>query len=187
MKRILSILTVGFFAALASGCDLRKGTESQDLAEERNDETFGTKSEENLADFLADAIEAKYADIKLAELASIKSSNKEIQDFAQELANDHTNTLTELQALADKKGIAVPVEEGEATKEKINKLSEEKDPDFDKKWCSEIIAKHKKAIREFELMSDQSEDTELKDVIDRSLIDLKGKLDKLNTLENSMK
>ena len=69
MIRILSILTVGFFAALASGCDLRKGTESHDLSEERNEETFDTKSEENLAGFLADAIEAKYADIKLAELA----------------------------------------------------------------------------------------------------------------------
>lgn len=187
MKQILSILTVGFLAALASGCDLRKGTESHDLADERNEETFDTQSEENLADFLADAIEAKYADIKLAQLASIKSSNKEIQDFAQDLANDHTNTLTELQALADKKGIAVPVEEGEATKEKINKLSEEKDSDFDKKWCDELISKHKNAIREFESMSDQSKDPELKEVMDRSLIDLNAKLDKLITLENSMK
>lgn len=187
MKQILSILTVGFFAALASGCDLRKGTESHDLAEERNEENFDTKSEKNLVDFLADAIEANYADIKLAELASIKSSNKEIQDFAQDLANDHTNSLTELQALADKKGIAAPVEEGETTKEKINKLSEEKEPDFDKKWCNELITKHKKAIREFESMSDQSEDPELKEVIGRSLIDLNAKLDKLNTIEKSMK
>jgi putative membrane protein len=186
MKRFLFILTVGFLSAMATGCDPRKAADSHGLAEEKNDEAFDRKSEEDIADFLADAIEDKYAEIKLAELASIKSSHKEIIEFAQELANDHTNTLTELQALADKKGIAVPVEEGEETKGKINKLSEEKDPVFDKKWCDELIAKHKIGIRQFELMSDQSKDPQLTEIVNRSLIDLRAKLDKLHILEKNI-
>ncbi len=187
MKRILLLLTFGFLAALFVGCDPRTGADSHNISEEHNEENSETKTKKRLAEFLADAVESKYADLKLAELASIKSDNRDIQNFAQDLANDHTNTLTELQALADKKGIRVPVEEGEDTKEKINKLSEEKDPDFDKKWCDELIAKHKEAIREFESMSDRSDDPQLQEVIDRSLIDLRAKLEKLNTLANSMK
>jgi putative membrane protein len=187
MKRILLLLIFGFLAALFEGCDPRTGAASHDMSEEHNEENSDTKTKERLAEFLASAVESKYADLKLAELASIKSDNSEIQNFAQSLANDHTNTLTELQALADKKGIRVPVEEGEDTKEKINKLSKEKNSDFDKKWCNELIAKHKKAIREFELMSDRSDDPQLQEVINRSLIDLRAKLEKLNALEKDTK
>lgn len=183
MKWFSNIIIPGIFAVVIIGCDNRGKNDSNTVAEQKNDENFDSRIEENQADFVADAIESNYAEIKMAELASTKSSNKKIQDFAQELVNDQTKTLTELQTFAGKKGITIPVEEGEETKEKINELAKQGEPDFDKKWCDELIAKHKKSIREFELMLDKSEDPELKGIVNHALINLRAKLDELNSLE----
>jgi len=186
MKQICNILIAAFFISCIASCDNAKKDDSNAIAEKKNEKKFDTRAEEKEADFVADAIEDKYAEIKLAELASTKSSNKQVQDVAQQLVNDQTVSLTALQNLANKKGISIPVEEGEDAKKKVNELSEQGDPDFDKKWCDEIASKHEKAIREYELMRDRSTDTELKEIITNDLIVLRAQLDKLNALEEDI-
>jgi putative membrane protein len=186
MKQIHKVFVAVVFISLVTGCGTENKRDSNVVAEEKNDQKFDTRAEEKEANFVADAIEQKYDKIKLAELASTKSSNKAVQDVAQQLVNDQSESLAALQNLASKKGITVPVEEGEETKKKINELSEQKDPDFDKKWCDEIVAEHEKTIREFELMRDKSKDPELKEIITDDLIVLRAQLDKLNTLEENI-
>src|SRR5688500_10742118 len=143
------ILLFFSFLLLLPGCESGK-QDSIAVAEEKNDQNFDTKAEEKEADFIADIIQRSYAEIKLAELASTKSSNKQIQDLAQQLVSDYSKTLAQFQNFARNKSIAVPVDEGENSKEKINKLSSEKDPDFDKKWCEELQIENKKTIRKLE-------------------------------------
>lgn len=186
MKRVFCFFVIFIYSNL--GCDSKNDQKSNsyDVAQKENEEKFDTKASEKEADFVIDAIEERYAEIKLAELANTQSSNKDVQDLAQALVIDHTKALTELQNLASKKGITVPVEEGEGTKETINELSKQQDPDFDKKWCNELIAKYRKNIRAFESMWDRSEDPVLKDIINDTLINMKANLDKLNALENSI-
>jgi putative membrane protein len=170
------------FAGFIS-CEPAKKNDSNKVAEEKNDEKFDTRTGEKEAEFVTDVIADNYAEIKLAELASTKSSNKEVQEFAQTLVNDHTNALTEFQDLAGQKGITVPVEEREAAKEKVNDLAKEGAPDFDKKWCDAVADNHKKIIRLYEIMQEKSEDPQLKEVINKTLPDLRAHLDKLNTIE----
>ena len=186
MKQVCFIFVTCLFTFLA-GCDSSKKHDSNTRVEEKNEKNFEGKAEIKEANFVADAIEEKYAEIKLAELASIKSSNKEIQDFAQQLVNDHTKALQMLHALANRKGITVPAEEGEKAKEKINDLSKQEDPDFDKKWRDELIARHDKTIREFEAMYDKSDDAELREIISQTLMDLRAQLEKINALEHNIK
>jgi predicted outer membrane protein len=102
------------------------------------------------------------------------------------LVKDQSESLTVLQDLANKKGIAFPIEEGEETKKIVNDLSKQQDPDFDKKWVDEIVAKHKKSIREFELMRDKSEDQELKEIITNDLKGLRVHLHRLDSLEEKI-
>jgi putative membrane protein len=185
MKQMRNILIVVFISILA-GCSTGNKNDSNAAAEEKNEQKFDTREEEKEADFIADAIEQKYAKIKLAELANTKSSNKEVQDIAQRLVNDQSESLAALQNLASKKGISFPVEEGEETRKKVNELSKHQDPEFDKMWCDEIVAKHEKTIREFELMRDKSKDPELKEIITNDLKELRAELDTLDTLEEKM-
>ena len=99
---------------------------------------------------------------------------------------DQGESLAILQNLANRKGIVFPAEEGEETNEKVNELSKQQEPDFDKKWCDEIIAKHEKTIREFELMRDKSKDPELKEIITNDLKGLRAHLDRLDSLEENI-
>jgi putative membrane protein len=186
MKQVQRIFIAVVFISIVSACGTESKRDSNAAAEEKNKQKFDTRAEEKEANFMAEAIEEKYADIKLAELASTKSSNKEVQDVAQQLVKDQSESLTVLQDLATKKGIVFPVEEGEETRKIVNDLSKQQDPDFDKKWCDEIVAKHKKTIREFELMRDKSEDPELKEIITNDLKDLRVHLHRLDSLEEKI-
>jgi putative membrane protein len=186
MKQTRMILLAVVLISVVSTCSRENNGDSNTAAEEKNEQKFDTRAEEKEANFVAGAIEEKYADIKLAELASTKSSNKEVQDVAQQLVKDQSESLAVLQNLANKKGIVFPGEEGDETSEDVNELSKQQDADFDKKWCDQIIARHKKTIREFELMRDKSEDPELKEIIMNDLKGLRAHLDRLNSIEENI-
>jgi putative membrane protein len=148
--------------------------------------TSKESKQKQLATFLVDAVETRYAEIKLAELASTRSSNRQLVAFAQNLANDHTNTLMQLQALAEKKDISVPREESEETKKIINRLAKVSDAEFDERWCDEMLATHKRTIRDFEAMSNRTNDPDLKKVIDNSLSIAIAKRKELNNLKENL-
>jgi putative membrane protein len=186
MKTGCFILFIGIVFTVSIGCDTPQQKGSHAEAKEKNKENFDDKVIEKEAHFVANAIEDQYAEIKLAELASTKSSNKEIQDFAQQLVEDHTNALAMFRALAERKGVAVPVDEGEEAKKRVNKLSTHEGQDFDKKWCDEIVSLHKKSIREFESMYDKSRDTELLELINHTLMDLHAQRDRLHSLKDKI-
>jgi len=186
MKRMQKIFIAAVFISIVSACGRENNRDSNGAAKEKNEQKFDTRAEEKDANFVAEAIEEKYAYIKLAELASTKSSNREVQDVAQQLVKDQSESLAIFQNLATKKGIEFPVEEGDKTREKVNDLSKRQDPDFDKKWCDEIVANHKKTIREFELRRDKSKDPELREIIISDLKGLRTHLDRLNKLEKNM-
>jgi putative membrane protein len=181
-KAFIAIALILIFSA----CSRENSTDSNAAAEEKNEQKFDTRGEEKEANFVADAIEKKYAKIKLAELGSTKSSNKAVQDVAQQLVNGQSQSLAVLQNLASKKGITFPVEEGEEARKKVNELSQQQAPDFDKRWCDEIVAQHEKEIREFELMRDKSKDPELKEIIMNDLKGLRAQLDSINALEEKI-
>ena len=186
MNQMQTLFVLVIFVSLVFGCSSENKRDSNVAAEEQNEETFDTREDEKEAKFVADAIERKYDEMKLAELASAKSTNKMVQDAAQQLLNEQSESVVAFQNLARKKGITFPVEEGNESKKKVNELSEQQDPEFDKKWCDEIVGKHEKAIREFESMRDKTTDAELKELIANDLINLRAQLDELNALEKNI-
>src|SRR5688572_10329696 len=186
MKQTQKIFIAVVLFSIVSACSGKNSGNNNTAAEDKNEQKFDTRAEEKEANFVDEAIEEMYVDIKLAELASTKSSNKEVQNVAQQLVKDQSESPAIMQNLANKKGIVFPIEEGEDTSKKINELSKQQDPDFDKKWCDEIITKHEKTIREFELMRDKSKDPELKEIITNDLKGLRTHLDRLNSLEENI-
>lgn len=186
MKWAQNIVVLLLSFLIVQSCEPSRKQNSHEIAEEKNEKNFDTRADEKEAEFVADAIQSNYAEIRLAELASTKSSNKEVQAAAQELVSDHTNALAKLQSLANKKGISTPVDEGEDAKKKVNDLAKENQPDFDKKWCHELVDNHKKTIRDFEVMQQKSADPELKEFISAILPELREHRDKLSSLEKNM-
>lgn len=186
MMQVKNIIVIFLSFLIIQSCEPSRKQDSHKIAEDKNEKKFDTRADEKEAAFVADVIQGNYAEIRLAELASTKSSNREVQTTAQELVDDHTNSLAKLQAIANKKGISTPVDEGEDAKKKVNYLAKEDQSDFDKKWCDELVDKHEKTIRDFETMQAKSDDPELQEFIRVTLPELRAHLDKLSSLEKNM-
>lgn len=137
-----------------------------------------------------DAEFAKKATIGgLIEIQSAESALKrttltaEEQSFAKQLISDHKKANDELAALAKARGATLPTGLGADEQEKLAKMSEIKDKDFNEEFLEHQISCHKKAIDLFEDQADDGKDPELKAFAVKTLPRLKGHLETAKRLE----
>jgi len=87
------------------------------------------------------------AEVEMGKLAQSKSQNAEVKTFAQQMIDDHTKGLAEVQAVAQAKGITLPTEldaKHKAMSAKLAKLEGEK---FDREYMKVGgLASHKEAL-----------------------------------------
>ena len=101
-----------------------------------------------------------------------------MQTITLEITNENAlKVLQDLQAYATKKGIATPTAETNEAIDDLTDLAQEDQKDFDRKWCDELRANHKKRIRKFESRINQTKDVELKNLLSVILPSLKIHLD----------
>lgn len=189
MKPITNLTTIA--AALLMACffacqPAKKEDDSAEVAKEANDSTFTDRDDEKDADFVVNTVAANYAEIKLAQLALNKSDDAKVKELATKLEADHTKILNELKQYANKRGIAVPMEETDDATKDINKLSEKDAKDFDEEWCEVLEDKHQKTINKFESRIDKTEDVELKNWMSATLPDLKSHLELIKQHEEAV-
>jgi putative membrane protein len=161
---------------------------SEDIAEDANDDKFDTKDVKNDAEFVAEQVAANMAEVKLAKLASEKSTLPEIKKVAKMLEAEHTKSLEELKQLASAKSITVPVEADKESIETMQDLRDEKDiENFNEEWCKEMVDNHEKTIEVFEDKLENTEDAELKSWISQTLPSLRSHLDDLKACHEKLK
>jgi putative membrane protein len=192
MKKISLFSTLGASALVLSllACESKKqdtasNDESIEIAEDANDSTFSERTEEKDADFVVNAVTSNLAEIKIAQLAKNKSSNEDVKAMATTLEEQHLKILNELKAYADKKGIAIPLQESDKDVTEMNKLAEQPTEKFDEKWCDAMEDRHEKSINKFESRLDKTEDPELKDWIVATLPGLKEHLSMIESHEKA--
>ena len=190
MKKITLITTVAASALFLSvvSCnnkkqDLASNNESIEMAKDANDSSFEDRTEEKDADFVVNAVTSNLAEIKIAQLAKNKSSNEDVKAMAAKLEEQHMKILNELKAYADKKGIAIPLQESDKDAKEMTSLSEEPTDKFDEKWCDSMEDRHEKSIDKFEARLDKTEDPELKQWITATLPGLKEHLNMIESHE----
>lgn len=189
MERIFKIMTLGFLVVLLS-CDARRDHDhdgSMEAAEEANDDRFEDNSKEKDADFVAEAVAANYAEIRMAELGLQRSNNAGLKEIAQSLQADHNKALNELKTLAGGKAITVPSTAPDDATKKMENLSDESGDEFDKKWTNELIDRHEDSIDKFEKRFDKTEDAALKEFINKTLPTLRMHKEKLEAFEDRLK
>jgi putative membrane protein len=189
MKHIFRILTVASVFAFYSCNDARReqDQDSNEVAEESNEKKFEDNDMEKDADFVAEAVAMNYAEIDMANLGLQKSSNAEVKSIASMLVADHTKALAELKTLAQTKAITVPVEAKDDDKKDLQKLTDEKGNDFDKKWLEKMEDAHDKAINKFEKRADKGEDADIKAFAAKMVPHLKMHKDKIDACQDKMK
>lgn len=183
---IFSLVAASFAVGCNNNAD-QKPEESKEVAEDKNDAKFKTDSSEHNAQFVVDAANGNLTEIRLAELAQQKSTNKDIKKIAKTLYDDHTAALNDLKVLASNKSISIPADVTDDTKQDLQKLTDEKPSSFDKDWTDKLMNKHQKTISDYEAALGTVTDADVKNWINTVLPKIRMHHDKLMALNSRLK
>jgi putative membrane protein len=178
--------TIALLIALTClACDRNK-TESSEIARKQNNEQFETWEQKKEADFIVDAVAEHYASIRFAQLAMNKTSNPDIRDVAASIEMEQAQELKKFTGFANKKGISIPIEENESARDKLNELANQQRAEFEEKWCKDLAKRNEHDIQTYESMWEKTSDSELKDLINESLPEMRTHLVKLRSCQEKL-
>ena len=88
---------------------------------------------------------ANMAEIENAKLAQTKGQSAEVKSYAQQIIDDHSKALEEVQQLAQAKGVTLPTELDKTHRAKADKLAATPNDKFDSAYLAQSgVAEHKK-------------------------------------------
>lgn len=113
-------------------------------------------------EFLFEAYRDGRAEIVLAHLALLKTSNVEVRDFAKKMIADHMTANSKIIQLARQKNIALTRLLPAQDKLAFAGLLQLSGADFDKAYMNINVGNHEKAVSEFRQESEQGTDADTK-------------------------
>jgi putative membrane protein len=103
------------------------------------------------------------AEIETGKIAQSKSQNDTVKKFAQQMIDDHTKSQTELQQLAQAKGVTLPSAPDKKHQEMAKKLSGMSGEEFDRTYMKQGgVADHQKTLKLLQKAQKDAKDPELK-------------------------
>lgn len=154
---------------LASSCSENKTVDSMEVAENENMSNLATDDQaivvidnDNDAEFLMEAAEMQMEAISLGKLAQQKGNSSHVKDLGKMMESDHSKSMTELEALAQSKSIAIPTSATEDSQDAYEKLEDETGNDFGKKYSEMMVEHHEDAIELYEKAASDSENPEIR-------------------------
>lgn len=112
--------------------------------------------------FVKETVEGNLYEVKLSNLALIKSVTPSVKVLAKTIVDDHSKSGNELKELAEKKGIAVPSTLNDKAMKYFDKLSKKEGKDFDKAYSKCMKMDHKKDICRYKKQAKKGGDSDLK-------------------------
>ncbi len=103
------------------------------------------------------------AEVEMGKLAQSKSQNPEVKTFAQQMIDDHTKGLQEVQAVAQAKGVTLPTELDAKHKAMSDKLAKLNGEAFDREYMKVGgVASHKEALALLKKNQKSAKDADVK-------------------------
>jgi putative membrane protein len=140
-------------------------------------------TDQQFVDFAAqtDMIEAN-----LGQQAAEKADAQAVKDYAQMLVTDHTSDYHQLQDLAKQANLTVPTAiDAEHNKAMITPFEKLKGAAFDKKYATEMVAGHTKALAIYKKEADDAQSPALKSYAQQVVTVLQKHLDGAKDLEKN--
>lgn len=168
----------------ATSCSENKTMDSKEVAEQNNieklaagnDQTIIVVDNDNGTKFLMEVAEMQLEEISLGKLAQQKGMAADVKELGKMMEADHTQSFTELSALAQSKSVSIPTSVTEDSKDVYDKLEDKTGKDFDKAYSDMMVEHHEDAIKLFEKASTDSEDPAIKTWASNKLPGLKTHL-----------
>lgn len=192
MKKIAVIskafVVLGLIALSLTSCkDTGKPVDTKEVAKDKNAAQFNEEASEKEATFFITIAEIDLAEIEIAKLAELKTSNAVVKQYAQQLIKNHTQSNAELKTLADKRQLAIPTSITDEGKEKYVNLDKKTGLDFDKAFINAMIDDHKKAIKKMEEASqDNDKDQTVKEWASNKIAGLTDHLQQAKMLKEKL-
>jgi len=111
--------------------------------------------------FATTAADAGFTEIHLAELATKKTTNESIRQFAEMMMKDHSAANEELKKIAADKGIELPTAclTCDATYRTLHDLDTD---EFNERYVQMMVDDHERVVKLFSLEATKGEDADLK-------------------------
>jgi len=100
--------------------------------------------------FLKEAIEGNLAEVQMGQLAQKNGKSDGVRSFGQMLQKDHSEANQKATAAANQMGVSPPSEPNSKQKAMYEKISKLSGDSFDRAFAKEMVADHKKDIKEYE-------------------------------------
>ncbi|MFZ3290244.1 MAG: DUF4142 domain-containing protein [Telluria sp.] len=112
---------------------------------------------------LADMARANLAEIEMGKLAQSKSQDEQVKNFAQQMIDDHTKALNDVQQLAQAKGVTLPTEPDSKHKKMADKLGKMSGDAFNRTYMAQAgVSDHKKVHSMLQKTESRAKDPDLK-------------------------
>ena len=134
--------------------------------------------------FMRQLTQANLAEVAAAKIAQQKATNPAVKTYAQQMIDDHTSAQTELQTLADAKGVTLPKAPDAAHQAAAKKLQGLSGAAFDRSYAAQAGAKdHQAAVRLFTQVSTKATDPDLKSYGTKLLPKVQSHLDMVQQMK----
>ncbi len=191
MKKVFAVLFSLVFAlgiSFAAGAQQStdQNTKTQMGTSSMTTSSTGTLSKDDMK-FLRDAGADNNFEIQASQLAAQKASNPEVKDFAQKLANDHTQLSNDLSSLAQNKGVTLSSSLEKSDRKELDKLNKYSGKKFDHEYMKEMVKNHKEDIKDFQKEAKNGKDPDLQSFASNHISALQGHLSMAQDLEKRVK
>jgi putative membrane protein len=191
MKRRTLFLLALPFAILACNNEAKDSVEKADsINDARADTTSAAPAisvDQSTSEFMVKVADVGMTEVQLGNVAQQKSGNQRIKDFGAMMVKDHSAAGDELKSLASRKNVVLPTAVGQDHQTKIDELSKKAGKAFDKEYIDMMVDGHEKTIADFERISSNTSDADVKAWVDKTLPGLRHHLDEAKAIKASLK
>jgi putative membrane protein len=158
------------------------GTTTTTSAGTTSDSTSASHSAKS---FIKEAYRDNQMEVEMGAIGAGKAQNADLKSFAQQIQKDHTQANKELEPLAQKYG--VELEQSKLREHTVNKFEKETSgAEFDKKFATEMLKDHQKAISKFEKAAAKLQEADVKQYAENVLPKLREHLQKAETIARAV-
>jgi putative membrane protein len=145
-----------------------------------------SKLERSDRQMIEDLAQANMAEVDAGKMALEKSQNAEVKKFAQQMVDDHTKALGEVQALATAKNVTLPDGAGAMAKTKATALKALSGNLFDKEYAKRAgVGDHESTVKLLQKMQKDGKDSDLKALAGKMLPTVEHHLEMARSLAAS--
>ena len=152
MRSLVSLFAVGALVTLPAFAQL-KSDQKIDNAD---------------AEAMKQLAQANVNEIEAGKAAASKAQSPDVKQFAQKMVDDHTQMLSDLKTLAQKKSVSLPESVGLKDKAQMALMERASGAEFDKKYMDEMVKDHQKDAKDVQDLVGKAKDPDFKSAVQKA-------------------